>query len=590
MVGITTVENARLGYAAPSTPPKMHNFTYLLSAMAAIGGFLFGYDTGIISAAMLYIDSNRDMQPISNFWKELIVAVTPGFAGIGAVLAAPTADRYGRRPVIMASSVVFVIGAIVCAAAMSKEALVVGRILLGVAIGFASMIVPVYLSESSPVNIRGPALTSFNAMITFGQMAANIIAGFFAFIQPETIGWRLMFGFAAVPAVIQFIGFLYMPESPRWLFRRHGESASEEVLERIYNHDDEWVKFERAEIHSTVEADKLNQQADKSAFRRVLETPHVRHALLVGCSLQMFQQLGGINTIMYYTGEIIKSSGVKDSHTTIWISAVIAGVNFVGTLIPFFLIERCGRRKILIVSAIGVIASLMAMGGAFLLVNRDTASVTTSNVFGDSSLAYFDRCASHSNCDYCVTDDRCGFCTSSSSDNSIAGYCLPVAPLSPDAHSTTGACSTGFNSTSSPTSYTWEHSFCHTKYTFLPIGIMVIYLIFFASGMSPAPWVLNAEFYPLWARSTCVAASTATNWAFNLLISLTFLTLTELITKYGTFFFYAFLTSIGLVVFYFFVPETKNRSLAEIEGLFMSKEIRERYESERKRVMISRGE
>uniref|UniRef100_A0A7E4ZU77 MFS domain-containing protein n=1 Tax=Panagrellus redivivus TaxID=6233 RepID=A0A7E4ZU77_PANRE len=558
--------------------------------MAAIGGFLFGYDTGIISVAMLYIDRNHGMQPVSNFWKELIVAVTPGFAGIGAVLAAPTADHYGRRPVIMASSLVFIAGAAICAGAMNKEVLLLGRIVVGIGIGFASMIVPVYLSESSPMNIRGSALTSFNAMITFGQMAANILAGFFAYINPETIGWRLMFGFAAVPAIIQYIGFLYMPESPRWLFRCHGESASAEVLRKIYNCDDAWIKFERADFHASVEADNINLLAKKNTLRRVLETSHVRRALIVGCALQIFQQLGGINTIMYYTGEIIKSAGVKDRHTTIWISASFSTVNFIGTLIPFFLIETVGRRKVLISSSIGVIISLAAMGGAFLLVNKDTALVLPSSAFSDPNVTYFDRCSAHSNCDFCVTDDKCGFCTHAAFNTTIKGFCLPIDTTDRGANSMTGACSASFNTSSMPVTYEWTQSFCHTRFILLPLIIMVVYLLFFATGMSPAPWVLNAEFYPLWARSTCVSISTATNWAFNLLISLTFLTLTEMITKYGTFFFYAFLTSIGLVVFYFFVPETKNRSLAEIEEMFMKKEIRQRYESERRRVLMSRRE
>uniref|UniRef100_A0A7E4VWI2 MFS domain-containing protein n=1 Tax=Panagrellus redivivus TaxID=6233 RepID=A0A7E4VWI2_PANRE len=266
----------------------------------------------------------------------------------------------------------------------------------------------------------------------------------------------------------------------------------------------------------------------------------------------------------YYTGDIIKSAGVKNNHTIIWLSAVVSSFNFFASLIPIFFIERIGRRKILIGSTIGVVIALLMMGGSFLVVNRDTALVGTDFPKPTTHISNFDHCASYSNCDYCVTDESCGFCSPNIGDTSTPGACLPVSNTYPDDYSSFGACASNANAST----FEWRSKFCTTKYTMLPLVVMVIYLICFASGLTTAPWVLNAEIYPLWARSTCVGASTATNWMFNLLISATFLTLSEAITKYGTFFLYAFLTSIGVVIFVFFVPETKNKSLVEIEELF----------------------
>uniref|UniRef100_A0A7E4VX81 MFS domain-containing protein n=1 Tax=Panagrellus redivivus TaxID=6233 RepID=A0A7E4VX81_PANRE len=591
MVGGAVIDKLPGGLEEPENPPKMHAFTYILTSMAAIGGFLFGYDTGIISAAMLYLQNNEDIQPISNIWKELIVSVTPAFAGVGAVLAAPAADRWGRKPVIMSSCIVFIIGAIICAAAVNKEILLVGRVLLGVAIGFASMIVPVYLSESAPTNIRGLALTCFNIMLTLGLMFANVIGGLFAFVDPENIGWRLMFGFAAVPAIIQLIGFLFLPESPRWLFRHKGEDATQHVLHKIYNGDEEWISFENAAIHAMVQSEILaHENSDhKNALLRILKTPHVRKSLLIGCSLQMFQQLAGINTIMYYTGEIIKSAGIKSNHTVIWLSAAVASFNVFGTLVPFFLIERIGRRKILLASTFGTVISLVLLGGSFLLLNKDTAHIIPKSDFNFevNSVEHYEHCVALSNCDYCVTDGACGFCTSDEDDNHVAGYCLPSSFTTPDKFSEVGPCAKGFSSAALNETFTWQDSYCNTKFTIAPIILMVVYLFVFSCGLISAPWVLNAEFYPLWARSTCVATATATNWAFNVVISMTFLTLSETITKFGTFFLYAALTVLALIVFIIWVPETMNCNLNEIEALFMTKKSRAAYVAHREAAIAA---
>ncbi|VDK45997.1 unnamed protein product [Anisakis simplex] len=514
----------------PKKLPQLGFFVYLLSFMAVIGGFLFGYDTGIVSSAMLYVAHNSGMSPMSAIWKELIVSITPGMAAIGALLSGPATDKFGRKKIILTSSLAFVVGAIICAAAPEKVTLFIGRIVLGLAIG-----------------IRG-----------------------FSYINPENVGWRLMFAFAAVPGIIQFIGFLFLPESPRWLYDHGRSGESETVLGKIYNGNKEWIHYELQEISDTFEQEKKAKEevGDSFVLARIVKTPHVLKALCIGCLMQAFQQFSGINTILYYTGTIIQSAGVRDIHTTIWISVGVSSFNFFATFLPMYLVERLGRRILLLVSVLGVIISLVVMGIAFVLINKDSASVTPLRVDpsnGNNEL--FDRCNSYSSCDFCVTDEHCGFC-SSRSDKEI-GYCLPASHEDPSV-SMIGQCASGYNETS----HEWSSVFCITKYTVMPIIVMVFYLASFAIGFAPIPWVMNAEFYPLWARSTCCAIATFTNWFFNLLISLTFLSLSEAVTKYGAFFIYAGVSCVAFVVFYFFVPETKGYTIEEIEMLFMSKEKR----------------
>ncbi|CAJ0602441.1 unnamed protein product [Cylicocyclus nassatus] len=572
MVQVNVVAVGSSGNERPKEEPKLGWFVYMLAFSAVIGGFLFGYDTGIVSAAMMYVPENKNLKPMGSVWQEVIVSITPGFAAVGSLLSATGSDHFGRRKVIIAATFIFTVGAIICGAAWTKIVLTIGRILLGIAIGFASMIVPIYVGEASPSNIRGRLVTGFQFMITVGLVTSNIIGGAFSYVDPENWGWRLMFAFAAVPSIIQFICFLFLPESPRWLYEHNFKEETEQVLRKIYNGNEEWVKYELGEISYACKMEQLAKeesgiQEGSSVVLRILRTPHVRKALLIGSLLQAFQQLSGINTVMYYTASIIRSAGVTNTHTTIWISVGTAAINVIGTFIPIALVERMGRRILFMISITGVIIALLLMGTAFVLINKDSAVALQNVTFDDPSHSSVQkRCQEYSNCDFCVTNEHCGFCAIKGSD---AGYCLQKAEKDPA--SVVGPCKEG----SSPV-YEWDENSCKTKYTIAPIIIMVFYLLSFASGYAPLPWVVNAEFYPLWARSTCVSVSTACNWIFNLIISLTFLSLSQALTKYGTFYLYAGFTIVAFCFVYFFLPETRGYSIDEVEMLFMTKKARQR--------------
>ncbi|VDM29159.1 unnamed protein product [Toxocara canis] len=192
----------------PEKHPKLGFYVYLLAGCAVIGGFLFGYDTGVVSGSMLYIVDYDGMKPMTSIWKELIISITPGMAIIGALGSSPFADRWGRRPVIIASAVLFAIGGVVW---------------------IASMIIPIYIGEAAPSYIRGSLITTFQVMIAFGQVIANFVAGVFSYANPVYTGWRFMLGLASVPGIIQLIGFFFLPESPRFLFYKNRKDEAEKV-------------------------------------------------------------------------------------------------------------------------------------------------------------------------------------------------------------------------------------------------------------------------------------------------------------------------------------------------------------------------
>ncbi|GMS79049.1 hypothetical protein PENTCL1PPCAC_1224 [Pristionchus entomophagus] len=574
--GAVITQTFRSGREPPSQQPSATGYVVLLTLLACIGGLLFGYDTGVTSSVMLYLPESPAMKPLSSFWQELIVSITPGVAAIGSLLAGKTSDMFGRRPVNLVASGIFLAGAVVCAVAPERWTLLVGRALLGIAIGLSSTVIPVYIGESTPSYLRGTLVSLYMVMIWVGFVTANLVCAGFAHLDPVNIGWRLMFGFAGIPAAIQLVGFFFMKDTPRYLFQTGQRELCEAVLSKIYGGDMEWVEYDVGEIEAATEEENAakKEYEHTTVFSRILKTPHVLRALAVGCAMQMFQQLVGINTIMYYTSTIIKSAGIEDDITIIWITCGISVIESIATLVPMKLIEKMGRRPITLISLALIIVTLGLLGGSFIMINQDSAVIDHTRDFdgiNSTDLSYYDFCIQKSNCDSCVTASQCGFCFPTG-DEAI-GQCLPLNIDEPTL-STVGFCQSGDTLYNLTTPYVIKTS-CTTKYSFLPIIIIVLYLIAFSFGMAPIPWVYNAEIYPLWARTTCVSLSTASNWIFNLLVSLTFLTLSEAITKYGTFFLYGGFAVVALIFFYFFLPETKGMPIEEIENLFKTEKERQ---------------
>ena len=204
-------------------------FMVLLTVTSALGGFLFGYDTGVVSGAILEI---RRTFSLDSAWLELIVSITIAFAAVSAFLAGFLCDILGRRPTLLISSVVFTVGAATMGISFSPQVLLIGRATIGVGIGMAAMAVPMYIAELAPSIMRGKLVVVNILFLTGGQCIATVVDGIFSSMRYD-IGWRFMLGLAGVPSMIMFIGFLFMPESPRWLVFHGKDVMARDVLLKI---------------------------------------------------------------------------------------------------------------------------------------------------------------------------------------------------------------------------------------------------------------------------------------------------------------------------------------------------------------------
>ncbi|XP_040018202.2 proton myo-inositol cotransporter [Gasterosteus aculeatus] len=532
-----------------ASPPV---FLYVLAFFSALGGFLFGYDTGVVSGAMLLLKKEMNL---SALWQELLVSSTVGAAALSALGGGYLNGWLGRRACILLASLVFSIGGVIMSLAPDKVVLLVGRVTVGLGIGIASMTVPVYIAEVSPPHRRGQLVTINSLFITGGQFVASVVDGAFSYVSRG--GWRFMLGLSVIPAVLQFVGFLFLPESPRWLLQKGRSQQARRALSRIRGGRS--IDEEYDTIRTSIEEEGKEAGGGGHVILRIFGHGPTRRALVVGCGLQMFQQLAGINTVMYYSATILQMAGVQDVKQAIWLSAATSATNFVFTLVGVWLVERVGRRKLTLGSLLGTGLSLSVLAVGFWLSARYSPPATLHPVDAQNS-----TCRLYGSCELCMLDPDCGFCYRENGSAVFDSSCVPAGQASTD-HAAWGRCSNQTEATGSPT---WAYNYCPTSYSWVVLTGLLLYLGFFAPGMGTMPWTVNSEIYPLWARSTGNACSAGVNWTCNVLVSLTFLHIAQYLTYYGAFLMYAGLVALGLLFVYGCLPETQGLQLEDVESLF----------------------
>ncbi len=435
-----------------------NRFLLRIAVVAAVGGFLFGYDTGIISGAQIYIKRDLSTSQLEQQW--IVGSLLVG-AMVGAAGSAYLSDRIGRKWTKVISGSVYVIGGVSSALAQNVPWLLSSRFVLGLAVGTASFVSVEYISEQAPPKLRGGVTTFNQLMVTTGILVAYLVSAGF---QNVSGTWRWMLGLSAIPGAVLAIGMLFVPQSPRWLVSRGRNDEARDIFSKTRSDDE--ADQEVDDVRETVEQSK--DIAIPDLFRERL-----RPLMMVGLALAVFQQIIGVNTVIYYSATILHYTGLSASSSVL--QAVSVGItNVVFTVVAVLLLDRVGRRPMLLIGTAGTVVALVGLGLWFQLTALHSMGV-------------------------------------------------------------------------------------------LALIFLLVFMASYAIGLGPVFWLMISEVYPAGIRSKAMSIATVANWGANFLVSYFFLQLVDALGRPGTFWLYAGMGVIAFAYFFWKLPETKNRSLEEIQ-------------------------
>jgi sugar porter (SP) family MFS transporter len=455
----------------PEVEPRRRISRWLLGVglVIMLAGLLFGYDQGVIAGALEGIRTDFD---IGTTMTEIITSWVTLGALVGALVAGGLADGIGRRRTILLAAALFVVGAAVEAFAPGSGVLVVGRLIVGFGVGVASVAAPLYAAEMAPAHLRGRFVSLYQLAITIGIFIAYAVDQ----VLSNGSSWRAMLGVSAVPAALLVLATWPMPESPRWSVGKGHRADAESAIGKVEPDADVATRID--EIEQAIAADRA-RASWREVFGKVLRRP-----LMIGVGLAVFQQITGINAIIYYADDIFADAGFSSpadqAAATTW---AIGAVNVVATFIAVAYVDRFGRKPLLIAGLVGMALSLAVVGTCFLKLGDDAPA-----------------------------------------GESMAGIFTLVA--------------------------------------------LVVYIACFAFSLGPVVWTMINEIYPNRVRGRAVAVATAANWGAAWLVSQFFLTLVDGIGQAATFYLFAAFAVLALVWIAARVPETKGRTLEEIEEMW----------------------
>lgn len=433
-------------------------YAYLVAAVAALGGLLFGYDIGVISGAEIYLKKSFNL---NNTTEELAVSAVLIGSVLGAVIGGRLANAISRKWALFVMAIIYGGGAILTAISPDFVLFFIFRIVVGIAVGASSLVVPMYIAEMAPTKLRGGLTILQQLAITVGILVSYILDYIFA---TAGLGWRPMFAAAVIPAIILGTGMFFLSYTPRWLALKDRWEEAREVMARVNpERQEQEIQGLRQEI-----------EASRASSPRELFRGGLKYALAAGIGLAVLQQWVGPNTVLFYTPTIFKYAGISQASNAL-LSTIYVGAALVFFTIPaVVLVDIIGRKALLYIGLTGMAVTLVFLGAMFGL----------------------------------------------------------------------GA----------------------SQFGILVLIDVIAYIAFYSFSIAPVFWLMSAEVFPNRFRGAGASWSSAFNWAADLSVTISFLTLVSSLGKMHTFWLYALIAVAGLFFVRLIVPETKGRPLENIEG------------------------
>ncbi|XP_057503312.1 LOW QUALITY PROTEIN: putative polyol transporter 1 [Actinidia eriantha] len=393
--GVSGQPDTAISAFDPPQKPKRNKFAFACAILASMTSILLGYDIGVMSGAGLYIQ--KDLK-ISDVKLEVLMGILNVYSLIGSAAAGRTSDWIGRRYTIVLAAVIFFAGALLMGFATDYSFLMVGRFVAGIGVGYALMIAPVYTAELSPASTRG-FLTSFPEVFINAGILLGYVSNYAFSKLPLHLGWRVMLGIGAVPSVFLAVGVLAMPESPRWLVLQGRLGDAKKVLDKTSDSKEEALLRladikEAAGIPPECNDDVVavsKRSHGEGVWRDLIlhPTPTVRHILIAGVGIHFFQQTSGIDAVVLYSPKIFEKAGITSESHKLLATVAVGFVKTMFILVATFLLDRIGRRPLLLTSVGGMILSLASLGMALTIIDHsDTKLIWAIALAIASVLAY----------------------------------------------------------------------------------------------------------------------------------------------------------------------------------------------------------